>query len=142
MDPLEWPENDAATAERDRFDACVMVLLGEAAPDGGYVVFVPFPGPAPSDPDWERVPADGGLDVVPMARRGVAWVCPLRQAAAALRPVFVARTEQLSILSFRSRPTAAAIDAALRSEDGRPADRLLFFDDGELMEVRSGCPEG
>jgi len=137
MEDLVWPENASATADRDRFDAQVMALLGDAA----YIAFAPYPGPAPWEADWEQVPLQGGLDVVPLVGGGVAWVCPFGAAQTALRPVFVARPEALSILSFQMKPDAATIQAALKAADGRPADRVLVFDDGVLMDIRTGQPD-
>lgn len=99
MEELEWPENDAATAERDQFDARLMSLLGEAT----AVAFVPVP--APLEPAAERVEAASGLERVALPYEGLAWLCPVGTACRALRPVLAAR--------------------------------VLFFDDGVLMAVRS-----
>lgn len=131
MEELEWPENDAATAERDQFDARLMSLLGEAT----VVAFVPVP--APLEPTAERVEAASGLERVALPYEGLAWLCPVGTARRALRPVFAARVPELSVMGFRAQPSATEVFAALNATDGRPADRVLFFDDGVLMAVRS-----
>ena len=131
MEELEWPENDAATAERDQFDARLMSLRGEAT----VVAFVPVP--APLEPTAERVEAASGLERVALPYEGLAWLCPVGTARRALRPVFAARVPELSVMGFRAQPSATEVFAALNATDGRPADRVLFFDDGVLMAVRS-----
>ena len=131
MEELEWPENDTATAERDQFDARLMSLLGEAT----AVAFVPVP--APLEPAAERVEAASGLERVALPYEGLAWLCPVGTARRALRPVFAARVPELSGMGFRAKPSATEVFAALNAADGRPADRVLFFDDGVLVAVRS-----
>jgi hypothetical protein len=131
MEQLEWPECDAATVERDEFDARVMTLLADAA----FVAFVPVP--APLELAAGRVEAASELERMLLPHDGLAWLCSTAQARAALRPVFEARVPELSVMAFNVKPSALEVFTALNAKTGRPAESVLFFDDGILMAIRS-----
>lgn len=133
---LEWPEQDIDN-ERERFYADLLSRLGPAQ----WVAIVPTPAPLGAVRRSIESDCGSALRSLAMPNDGVAWLCPFKELSEVLHELFLARRSELAFLAFQERPQAADITTALRDAKAHPADRLLLFDDGELIEARTNKPE-
>lgn len=128
---LDWPD-EAYGDEREVFYGALMQLLGPAK----WVSVVPTPAPLGAVRRGIEKDCHDILEPLELAYDGVAWLCPWSSMMDVLPGLFHARRPELAFLAFETRPDALAITAALQSVDASPAVRLLWFDDGELVEQR------
>ena len=131
---LEWPE-EAYGDERAVFYAALLGSLGPAE----WVVVVPTPAPLGAVRRAIEADCKSVLQPMEMAYDGVAWLCPWSKMLEALPGLFHARRPELVFLAFDVCPDVSEVTAALQSTDARPATRLLFFEDGALIEKREAA---
>jgi len=133
---LEWPE-EAYGDERAVFYAALLRSLGPAE----WIVIVPTPAPLGAVRDAIEADCKGVLQSMELAYDGIAWLCPSSKMPEALPGLFLARRPEIAFLSFDIRPNVTQVTAAFKSTDAKPAIRILFFEDGELVEKREAVAE-
>jgi len=129
---LEWPETMHGK-ERELFYESLLSLIPSSAK---YMVIVLTPAPLGTARSAIEADCNGHLRAIEMPYDGVAWCCMRSQFPHVLPCLFEARRPELALLAFHVCPDASEVSTALHSKDAYPAASVLFFDEGDLVEIR------
>lgn len=129
---LEWPEM-AISDEREVFYESFLRELRHAE----WVAVLLNPTPF----DQLRKTIEGDcqdlLKPIELGNKGLAWVCPIRNLRKVLPGLFHARRPEMVFLAFEHQPQERDILNALQGVDAAPAQKIFFFEEGELVEIKA-----
>ncbi|MEL7164335.1 MAG: hypothetical protein AAGL96_02595 [Pseudomonadota bacterium] len=122
---LEWPEDGVGRAE----------VLARAVAQFGTWAWVSFvPNPRPWDNSVAQLARDLGVDAQAVGNL-VSFTVAGDQTARVFEVAFVFGAPEWTMAGFDNTPDAQTIAAAIASEDGAPARRLMYFDANVLRRM-------